>query len=239
MSDQFSIESMTKDMTEFLSSAKCSNFTKCAELYSKIVVLDSSLQPKAFEISVNLFDCIDSNDSESIAASPYESHRESLEKQYGNVVNSFIEFFTKQNELTETFYGQMWSTIQNDVFFPDVSAKIFAYYYIAIDKRIPYFKLSSGYPMTNESYRKLRNKYASTLRKVKYILYAEVEQKTERASLLLEEMGIPMPEIGAEIGVVDHYEKQLMILVEIIDNARHARIPIDRIISRIASITEG
>ena len=104
-----------------------------------------------------------------------------------------------------------------DTFFPSEASKIFAFYYIIMDSRVPYFELKQGYEMSNESYRRLRLKHATTLKRVRYILNADFNQKTERASLLLDELGAEMPREDTTVDAVLEYEKKLAILAEILN----------------------
>lgn len=153
-----------------------------------------------------------------------------LKEKYGELVNSFIEFFVAQQETSEAFYKSMWESIQSDIFFPTDASKVFAFYYVIIDRRVPYFKLEQGYRMSNETYNKLRKKYTTLLKRVRYISNAEFEQKTERASLLLNELGVTMPDVEVNLETVEEYEQKLMAMVEILNAAKRPEIPLDALI---------
>ena len=210
-------ETFVKQLQDFLSSADGSAFNICAGLYEIILKADKEDRPYLFQKAIDLYEDIDSDKSVPVSALPYETQKKALQEKYGDIVDSFIAFFTAQKYTVEVFYKNMWESIQNDAFFPDDAAKIFACYYVIIDKRVPYFALDQGYEMSNESYRGLRKKHSALLKKIRYILNVELDQKTERASLLLKEIGIAMPDGEAGVEIVNEYEKKLIAMVEILN----------------------
>lgn len=220
-------------LREFLSTANGSAFNVCAQIYDIISSADSELQSKLFKEAAILYEDIESDESKDAPISPYESQEESLKEHYGQIVNSFIDFHTNQQYDTEEFYQNMWATIQNEVFFPTEAGKVFSFYYVLIDKRIPYFELQQGYQMSNSAFRELRKKHWEVLQKVRYILAVRTRQKTERASLLLNEIGIKTPESDASVEVINAYEKQLIVMVEIIQTLDAKRSFFDHLLSKM------
>lgn len=226
-------EASSKEIKKFLCSVDASAFSICAKLYEIINESETEAQAKLFEKAATLYGEIESNESLKVSSSPYESQEKSLEKQYGALVNSFIEFYIGQYFNNDIFYSKLWETIQSDLFFPDDAAKIFAFYYILIDKRIPYFELIPGYQMSNTSYKALRQKHAEELRKIRYINSVQFDQKTEHASLILNELGISIPESDAAVEVINNYEKMLIIMAEAINTTRPRAKSLDQLIAQI------
>ena len=64
-------------------------------------------------------------------------------------------------------------------------------------------------------------KHATTLKRVRYILNTDFNQKTERASLLLDELGAEMPREDTTVDAVLEYEKKLAIIAEILNVANN------------------
>lgn len=227
-------DELLKKMNAFLSSADGSTFNICAQLYEIIKYGDVKIQPRLFEQAIILYEDVESDESINVPVSPFEIQKTALKEQYGNLVNSFIAFFVQQKYSCEDFYNYMWNTLQDNVFFPDKAAKVFAFYYVLIDRRVPYFELSQGYLMTNESFKLLYRKSANELHKVRYILSTEMKQKTERASLVLKELGIDIPDSAAPVEVVTEYEKKVMIMVEVLKNRRESNAQsFDEILSKL------
>ena len=224
------LDEILLDMNDFLSSSEGSAFNICAKLYEMIIRGKKEDQPRLFQQAIFLYEDVIPNKTTTAPVSQYEIQKATLKEQYGNLVNSFIEFFVQQKYSCDVFYSHMWNTLQDDMFFPDKAAKVFAFYYVLIDRRVPYFELSQGYLMTNKSFKQLYRKNAEELRKVRYILSTEMKQKTERASLLLKELGIDIPDSAAPVEVVNEYEKKVIIMTEIIDNKKP---PVARTFSEI------
>lgn len=229
-----SYEVLLEEMRTFLSSVEGSCFNICAKLYEIIQCGDIVSQPLLFEQAIILYEDIESNEVFEVPVSQYEKSRSTLREQYGDLVNSFIDFFLQQKYSCEDFYKYMWSSLQNETFFPDEAAKIFAFYYVLIDRRMPYFELVQGYMMTNESFELLFKKHANTLRKIRHITSTEMKQKTERASLVLKELGIDIPDSTATVEQVNEYERQLIIMVELLKKDKNTVTPsIEEILSRL------
>lgn len=225
--------SFDDQLIEFLSTSDGSTFNICAGLYNIILGAEEKQRASLFEKAINLYEDIDSTETIKAPVSPYDGQKKVLKEKYGDIVNSFIEFFVGQKDSTENFYTNMWQSIQNDTFFPTEASKVFAFYYVVIDSRVPYFELDQGYGMSNESYRKLRKKHAALLKKVRYILNTEFEQKTEQASLLLQELGITMPSEEDNVETVNEYEEKLMVMVEIINETKKPEVPLTAILKHM------
>lgn len=217
-------------MYDFLSTADGSTFSICAALYDMIMDSEEEQRPQLFELAINLYEDVESDESVQVESSAYEKQKDDLKEKYGEFVNSSIEFLIAKNDPANIFYQNLWETIQNKIFFPTDAAKVFAFYYVVIDRRVPYFELGQGYLMSNEAYRKLRRKHASLLKKIRYILNAELDQKTERASFLLNELGIAIPDEEVGVEIVNEYEKFLMVMVEILNTTTRPDLPFEAII---------
>lgn len=216
-----------------LSTADGSTFNLCAQIFEIINEAETENQPKLFKEVAILYESIDSVKTDQVPISPFETQEKSLQERYGQIVNTFIDYMTNQLYDVETFYRNIWETIQNDIFFPTMAAKVFAFYFILIDKRIPYFELQQGYQMSNSSFKELRKKYFEILQKIRFISTLKIRQKTERASLLLNELGITIPESDAPVEIINAYEQKLIIMVEAIQYAAEKRDNLDRILRQI------
>lgn len=225
--------SFVDQLSDFLSTADGSTFNVCAGLYNIILGAEEIQHATLFERAINLYEDVDSAKTNKVPVSPYDGQKKVLKEKYGDIVNSFIEFFVSQKDSTENFYANIWSSIQNDTFFPTEASKVFAFYYVVIDRRVPYFELDQGYRMSNESYRKLRKKHATLLKKVRYILNTEFEQKTEQASILLQELGIAMPSEEDNVEIVNAYEEKLMVMVEILNETKKPEVSLSTILKHM------
>lgn len=175
-------------------------------------------QFELFEFVCKNFGMEESDESTEIAHAPYKDQKESLKEKYGAILNSVLESCLKENLDEKEFYRKLWRNITESYFFESDAAKIFALYYTIIDKRIPYFQLDDNckYSLSNEKYKKLREKYKLEILKTRFILLANFSQRTELAATLLNELGIRKPNIDANQEDMNKYERALMIMVEIL-----------------------
>lgn len=189
-------------------------------LYQGLTQLDIQDQPEAFQYICELFGTVESSESFGIVTSAYRNKEDILRSQYGSLVNSLIELYIKRNVEENDFYFGLWNNIMASGLFPQDEEKMFALYFILIDKRIPYFHLdpASLYSLSNERFKQIKSDNIKAIQKIRFILKANFSQKTERASALLAEFGIEVPQDMNDGDSINAYETQLIQMVEIIRN---------------------
>ncbi len=175
-------------------------------------------QFELFEFVCKNFGMEESDESNELDHAPYKEEKEILKEKYGAILNSVLEACLKENLEEKEFYRKLWRNITESYFFENDAAKIFALYYTIIDKRIPYFQLDDTckYSLSNEKYKKLRERYKMEILKTRFILLTNFPQRTELASTLLNELGIIKPNADANQDDINKYEKALMIMVEVL-----------------------
>lgn len=201
----------------YLTRVRGDDFDKSDFLYSKIESCSVDEQPKLLRYLCEVYDIVDSMESHDAEISEYADKKDSLESQYGDIVNSLIKSFIGQASSEDEFYELLWQSFQSAIF--DTEAKrVFALYYTLIDRRIPFFKLDETcyYSMSNDRYRELRQKTTVDHQRIRFLLTTDVDQRTERASLLLSEFGIRPPETTLS-PETEQYEQNLMRMVYILN----------------------
>lgn len=115
-----------------------------------------------------------------------------LRDNYGKYVDESIAASLKKgyynNWGTEEFYSALWKSLCSSEIITTLLEKSFALYYIAIDRRVPYYQLYNGVEMDNERFRQLLKENEESIKKIKFIIYSSFSQKTEKASLILDEI---------------------------------------------------
>lgn len=201
-------------------------FDICDYLYQGLIQLNIQDQPSAFQYICELFGTVESSENFGIVASKYRNKEDTLRSQYGSLVNSLIELYIKRNVEESDFYSSLWNNIMSSGLFSQEEERIFALYYILIDKRIPYFRLdpASLYSLSNDRFKQIRNDNIRAIQKIRFILKANFSQKTERASALLAELGIKVPQDMNDGDSINLYETQLIQMVEIIRNGNDSEV---------------
>ncbi len=134
---------------------------------------------------------------------------ENLKDLYGKFVDELLETALKKaynmGMEQEEFYELLWGNVVKSDMFSKIEEKSFALYYIVIDRKIPYFLLEKGMRMDNDTFKKCREKNLEVIKKMRFILFNSFNQKTEEASIILDEI------IGLE-----SYEDQVVVLASIL-----------------------
>ena len=221
-----------KNIDVILEKYKGENFDICYQLYNIIsgLPVESEEQTEAFQYICEKFGMYESDDSIAVEPCPFSRERETLKNKYGKLVVAILETYLKENCEDKEFYASLWKGISAETIFDNTEKKVFAFYYILIDKRIPYFKLmpEDKYSMSNERFRKLREKYFKEAQRINFIQRNSFQQKTERASTLLSELGIHVPGETESRAEVEEYEKKLIQMTEIIKSVFEAERKLER-----------
>ena len=181
------------------------------EIVKQIEKTEMKNQAEVIQQICELFD--DTESDASIELQDYISDKE-LEKlriNDGELVNQILESNLKKAYLIESceeeFYMFLWSEMVHT--FSELKDRAFALYYIIIDRRIPYFSVRKGLKMSEEDFREYRRQNKNSIAKTKFVLYNTYSQKTEEASILLDEI------TGRK-----SYEERVVLLVSILDTLR-------------------
>lgn len=206
-----SLENAKRGVMTFLQNVDGEKFDQCDILLKMIYSVDIKQQSELFQYVCEVFGTVKSYAREPVPISEYNSQKEKLEEQYGDIVNSLIKTYGQQNSDEHIFYYTLWSLINESLIFDTEAKKVFALYFILIDKRIPYFKIDESllYSMSNDRFAELLQKTARERQKIRFILKADISQRSERAAILLNEFGIRIPD-NDEQNAIEEYELRLM-----------------------------
>lgn len=135
---------------------------------------------------------IDSDKSRKLESSFVEGEIEKLKNLYGKyideVINSIRNKVIYQNLTVDEFYSLLWNmTFENAILTSD-KEKAFALFWVLLDDGIPYYELGKPLSMDNDEYKEIFENNRKTIDRIRYILSYPFEQKTEIASLILQEI---------------------------------------------------
>lgn len=117
-----------------------------------------------------------------------DSELEVLKKQYGKMVDSFLEGIISANPSEEVFYQQLWDVLSNSILLTDPKAQYFALYWVLVDSRIPYFFFGEGLSMSDEQFKLVNRRLYLQRARIRFATKRSFDQKTQRASVLLQEL---------------------------------------------------
>lgn len=143
------------------------------------------LEPELLRFVLEKFDEIDSNGEKQLEKVFTEKDEDDYEDTYGKIVDGILEALLKKRLDSETFYQELWKGIQETPILKTEKEKAFAFYYIWIDVKIPYFELEPGIEMDNDEYNAIQKEILQEVKRARFILHVPAKQKTERTSRLV------------------------------------------------------
>lgn len=210
--DQYSNE-----LNNRLDSYSGDNFDICADIMRYIVSAPEDIQEDLFVIACQKFGVASSSKSYDVAPSGIsKAQQDKLEDTYGDIVNKLLETCLKraiQNQSSDIdFYKDVWKSVVSNPIFLKSDEQLFAAYYILIDRRIPYFAITEGLSMENGDFQAILAECSTDIKKIKFILAVDFDQKTQEASNLLD-----------VIMNQDTYEKKAVLLARIVSELRREK----------------
>ena len=132
--------------------------------------------------------------SKEIAFEPEISRNnlEELTSRLGGLVNEMLDVLLRDNESVEVFYERLDEILHNPLLRKEQD-QAFAFYWVLIDTRIPYFQLAEGLKMSNEDWRILAKKHRLQRAKIRFIVNSTFSQRSEEADLILKELDSSEP----------------------------------------------
>lgn len=180
---------LNREIKEYLSHVKIDTkedrLNICAWMYKK--VKDSTNPVYGFHYFLANIDSIDSDDSLTVEEKFTSNDLKVLKAEFGNLTDAIFEKILKENLDEDAFYSKLWTSITQNPMLDSEASKVFAIYYILIDARIPYYKLSDGMSMPNAKFAEISKQIEKDIEKARFILRTNrFEQRTNRASVMLE-----------------------------------------------------
>lgn len=120
-----------------------------------------------------------------------EEEKNKYTNSYSRLIDTYIEELEKNQPSEQEYYHLLWTFIRDNPVLPNEKARAVALYRCACDRRLPYFRLDKDQmlSMDQEEYLASNEKLGQkNLAKLQYILHADFDQKTERASLIIQMM---------------------------------------------------
>lgn len=187
---------------------------------------DFKQQSYCLEVLCNNYGKIKSTETEVIKSYISKEKNEELTKNYGKfvdeILNTNLHKAYHNGYSSEEFYETLWIGLCNSGIIASIIERAFAMYYIAIDRKVPYFYLKKGVLMSNEDYQRCLLENDITIQKIRFILYSDFSQKTEEASLIIDEL------IDAK-----SYEDQIILMTSILNTMRNDQKRMHKLIQQL------
>jgi hypothetical protein len=176
-----------EDLMEILEHGKGSKVDRATSIVQLIQQAPGHNRGSLLRMACENWDTAESDNSVILPSLVSEDDVKQLKEKNGKLVDSLLEGIIAGNPSEDDFYQRLWEVINSAVFHEE-KVRYFALYWVLIDMRIPYFCLSEGISMSNDRYKELSNKLGMRRAKIRFVAKRSFDQKTQQASLLLEEL---------------------------------------------------
>lgn len=184
MEKQREFEQASDRLKEIISTAKGSLLDLAYYIY-KVIISVPGKEPDLLRVVFEECDQIESSEEEPLQKIFTEDEKEQYRDTYGKSVDGMLDALLKKGLSKEAFYQELWKSIQDNPMLEGEKEKAFAFFYIWIDVKVPYFELEPGLRMSNEEYKEIKKEIMEEIKRARFILSVPTKQKTERASRLV------------------------------------------------------
>ncbi len=184
MEKQETMENAKSGITNLFQNAAMDLLNISYYVYLKIISVPGR-EPELLKFALEQYEQTEPTENAQLEKVFTRDEKDSYEDTYGKNVDGMLEAFLKKGLDSETFYQELWKGIQENPVLETDKEKAFAFYFILIDVRIPYFELEPGIEMSNEEYINIQNELSEEMKRARFILYAPTKQKTARTSRLI------------------------------------------------------
>ena len=198
----------------------------CLYFYNSVKDESYEQQVESFQVLCEEYGSIKSNETVVLKNTISERELDILTDQYGEYVNQVLNSLLKKsyNEgySSHQFYHNLWAAFINGGIVTAEKEYAFAIYYIIIDKKIPYFVLEQGLRMDDQTFDNYMLVSQNVVAKLRFILNHGFTQKTEEASLIVQ-----------ELTKLDTFEEQVIAMVAILSTMRDDQKRLKKFLDRI------
>ncbi len=190
----------------------------CAVAYQMLKASDSEDRPLMLADFIKGVRRSESDGSMKLPVVITKPEEANLMGRYGSYVDQKLEKLIAEGPEEKEFYERLSEFFFNDEMLQDGKAGTIAIFDCVIDKRLPYHKVSTekAISMDQEHFVELINRIGDdALETIESVLSYDFEQKTERASVvldLIESREDPEERIIMLTRVFQHFEKQMLMM---------------------------
>lgn len=140
-----------------------------------------------------------------------------LDSIYSKYVDELLVAIVNKAHLSKwnvgKFYDILWEKISTDILFENEKTKSFVLFKMAQNPLMPYVEIESPLSMSDEKFSEILEKNKDLIIKIRHILSLDFTQKTEVASLILD-----------EIQKNKSFEEQSVILAIVLDDFTQRKV---------------
>lgn len=156
----------------------------CTAVWDFILSQSEEDQPSYFSLFLSQIS-IEELDYEDVNEFLPNDVRDKISEDIHRLVHRVVENLVRQRLSEEDFYQSLWNKIGDPALLPDKMAQISFLTRLWLDTRIPYYQVGEGCTMEDSEFRRIQDEIWPVIKKAYFILSIPMEQKTQRASLIM------------------------------------------------------
>lgn len=161
------------------------------DVMRSILSAPSELQAEMFEIACTRFGRTESKKTYKPQQDLISTElRDNYIEKYGKYIDAAFELCLKEaldeKHSESVFYHNVWQNVIQNCKWTSETEKIFAGYFLLIDKRIPYYRISIGGDMDDAHFENVVKACKNQIAQIKFILSMDFEQRSQEAYSILQ-----------------------------------------------------
>lgn len=171
-----------------LCSSAPTDINMCRVAYAIIDNAPDDEKTTLLELFVTEFQNSPSSHSMTLPCFMDERLKRAMLQRYGQIIDAQITELQKMNLPGEEFYSNLWQYISTDLSLPTFESRVIALYNCAISEQLPYYTINRNETLSMEQkeFETVVSAIGSkNFGRLKAILNADFEQKTEQCSLIV------------------------------------------------------
>ncbi len=216
----------TQDVKNLLCSYRGELIDCCLYFYNSVKEELYAQQVECFQVLCEEYGSVKSNETVILENAIPKSELDILTDQYGEYVNQVLSSLLKKSYIerysSRQFYHNLWAAFINGGIITLEKEYAFAIYYVIIDRKIPYFFLERGLQMDDQIFESYMIENRDVIAKLRFILNHSFTQKTEEASLIVQ-----------ELTRLETFEEQVIAMVAILSTLRDEQKRLKKFLNRI------
>lgn len=174
----------TQNITEYISTIDGYLGDICADVYFLYLKSNSHAYNNFQFFLENWFD-VESDKSISVKTYYPKDNYQACVNDIGPVIGRLLSNLIEKNYAANSFYNNLWDSINNDILFDSDFEKICAVFFSLVSPKIPYFQMGSALRMNDDEYWSISQDVEQWYKKAIFSLNRGYEQRTEVASQIV------------------------------------------------------
>lgn len=204
-------------ISNLIKDTKGNHIAKIHIIYDYLLKLSEANRAIALNAICETYGSIPESSNAKAISSPFLERVNEISDEFTERIGLDIQLLIEKNYTEKTFYKKAAEYIFNKINFQSEFEAVFALCRFILDIRIPYYhyKASQTISLSENDFKDAYIRLFEKRKRIQHFMYRSFNNKTTQASILLELLGIGIPN-DEDIEANNLYKEQLILMSEII-----------------------